>query len=412
MQRTSLIVGLLVLGPTATARAEGPLVNLPSKPADHVAKINALGDDSWLHLGAPAADPKWGRARGRSWTAKMPYAPDLGVAFLYGEGVHGWWNEKTGRYMDDLWAYDLNAHRWICLYPGADVKNLDLKLDENGFEVTTDGEPIPVAQMVHGYEAVAYDSDLKKFLFMPCPGGYDSILRKRRNQWLKGLDKTSRKPASPWFYDVATGKWERRAVDGAAPRSGFGDVLVYSSSQKKAFFQHGNQEVWLYDYAANKWTKKEPKGPQPPWGIDPTACLDTKRDRVVMGGGGYPVAKGPNALWFYDLKTDTWIDPKPKGQPCRGSNSYATNIATMTYDAASDVVLLNRHGGEAKERGLYVYDPESNGWTAGLRPFPKELRWQQVNGFYSPDLNVHVFHTAGDSRDDGVVWVYRYRRRR
>src|SRR5205809_5528423 len=216
MKRTSMIAGLLVLA--ATVRAdERPLANLPSKPAEHIAKIEALGVDSWLHLGPPAPDPKWGKARGRSWAAKMPYAPDLRVAFLYGEGVHGWWNEKTGRYMDDLWAYDLNAHRWICVYPGADVKNLDLKLDENGFEVTKDGEPIPVAQMGHAYEAVAYDSDLKKFLFMPCPAGYDAVLRKRRNEWLKGLDKTARKPASPWFYDVAAGKWERRAVDGSAP---------------------------------------------------------------------------------------------------------------------------------------------------------------------------------------------------
>jgi len=406
----SLPALLFVLTLSAQA-AEGPLAGLPSKPGEHLTKIAALGDDSWLHLGSPAADPKWGKARGRSWTAAMPYASDLGVAFLYGEGVHGWWNEKTGRYMDDLWAYDVNAHRWICVYPGADVKNLDLKLDENGFEVTKDGEPIPVAQMVHGYQAVAYDSDRKKFLFMPCPGGYDSILRKRRDTWLKGPDKKPAKPASPWYFDTATGKWERRAVEGGAPRSSFGDVLVYSSTLKQAFFQHANQEVWLYDYAANKWTKKTPRGPAPPWGIDPTACLDTKRDRVVMGGGSYPVAKGPNALWLYDLKTDAWIDPKPSGQPCRGSNSYATNIATMTYDAANDVALLNRHGGEARERGLYIYDPARNAWSGDLKPFPKDLRWQQVNAFYAPELGVHVFHTAGDSRDDGTIWVYRYRRK-
>ena len=32
------------------------------------------------------------------------------------------------------------------------------------------------------------------------------------------------------------------------------------------------------------------------------------------------------------------------------------------------------------------------------------------NGFYSPELNAHFFHIAGDSRDDGTIWVYRYKK--
>jgi hypothetical protein len=74
MKRISTLSLLLV---SATVRVEAPLANLPSQPAEHIAKIEALGDDSWLRPGEPAADPKWGRARGRSWTAKMPYAADL-----------------------------------------------------------------------------------------------------------------------------------------------------------------------------------------------------------------------------------------------------------------------------------------------------------------------------------------------
>src|SRR5262249_29733963 len=62
------------------AKRQGPLTELPSRPGAHVEKIKALGDDEWLDLGAPAADPKWGKARGRSWCAPMPYAPDLGGA--------------------------------------------------------------------------------------------------------------------------------------------------------------------------------------------------------------------------------------------------------------------------------------------------------------------------------------------
>src|SRR5271165_445635 len=78
---------------------KGPLAPLPSAPGPHIDKIKALADNTWLKLGAPAADAKWGKARGRSWAAIMPYAPELRAAFLYGEGVHGWYNKENNRYM-------------------------------------------------------------------------------------------------------------------------------------------------------------------------------------------------------------------------------------------------------------------------------------------------------------------------
>src|SRR5262245_58496785 len=136
------LVGAAALGgPRADAEAEtkrkGPLAGLPSKPSAHVAKIEALGDDEWLDLGPPARDPKWGKARGRSWTAPMPHAPDLGGAFLYGEGVHGY-TKPDGHYMDDLWLYDANAHRWACAYPGYDTKKPpDLAVSPDAVETST-----------------------------------------------------------------------------------------------------------------------------------------------------------------------------------------------------------------------------------------------------------------------------------
>src|SRR5262249_58606008 len=81
------LTGLLA-SPTHPAERDtptkGPLAGLPSKPGPHVARIKRLADHGWLSLGAPAPDKKWGKARGRSWTAKMPFAPDLGGAFLFG----------------------------------------------------------------------------------------------------------------------------------------------------------------------------------------------------------------------------------------------------------------------------------------------------------------------------------------
>src|SRR5262245_22175280 len=71
-----LVVGLgLLLAPAVFADEKpfkGPLAEVPSKPGPHIEKIKALGDNEWLNLGSPAPDPKWGKARGRSWSSNQP----------------------------------------------------------------------------------------------------------------------------------------------------------------------------------------------------------------------------------------------------------------------------------------------------------------------------------------------------
>src|SRR3954467_13906543 len=146
---TVLAAVLAVAAPWTGAEPEkkprGPLADFPSKPGPHVEKIKALGDNEWLKLGAPAADPKWGKARGSAWGAKaLILAPDRRGAFLYGEGVHAY-VKPDGHVMDDLWFYDINRHAWLCLHPGTDtktftqrVKDGQLLIDESG-QLTDDG---------------------------------------------------------------------------------------------------------------------------------------------------------------------------------------------------------------------------------------------------------------------------------
>ena len=402
---------LLLLGLSAWGQeAKGPLAGLPGAGGPQVERLRALGDNAWLELGAPAADPKWGRARGRSWTTIMPYAPELQGAFLFGEGVHGY-AKPDGRYMDDLWFYDVRGHRWICCYPGADRKTLDLKLNADGFEATAEGEPIPVASQVHGYQMNTYDVDRKRFMSMPNPHGYEKKALQQRATWFKPAPAD----ASPWVYETITGRWNRSRTGTPAPASGFGDTFHYVPSMKKAFFAHRSQEVAIYDPAANTWTKPNPSGPPPPFGIDATSCVDTKRERIYIGGGSYPVAPdGTNAFRIYDLKSNAWIDPKPKGSPCRGSNSYPTKNALMVYDPKHDVVLLvfhSHHDDKPEKLGIYVYDPEANGWAEEALPVPEKLGRDRKpkNGFYSPELNAIFIHSAGDSQDDGAIWAWRYK---
>jgi hypothetical protein len=342
----------------------------------------------------------------------MPLAPELGGAFLYGEGVHGY-AKPDGHYMDDLWFYDINAHRWVCCYPGADTKTLQLTVDHDGFETTREGARLPVAAQAHGYSMSTYDSQRKRFLAMPNLHDYWARALPQRKAWLKPAPAD----ASPWFFETMTGKWNRLRTATTAPRSSYGDTFLYVPSQKRAFFAHRNQEVWFYDTEKNVWESVKPEGPPPPFGIDATSCYDPKRERIYLGGGAYPVAPDSgHAFWAYDLKTNRWIDPKPRGKPCRGSNNYGTLNALMAYDPLSDRVLLlyhSYHYSTEDRMGIYVYDPNANAWDEKPLELPKGLRNRQVkNGFLDAARNAVFLHSAGDSRDDGTIWVYRYRKSR
>jgi hypothetical protein len=389
-----------------TAVAHGQPRLEPTVPGDHIDKLKNLPDNTWLDLGPPTPDPKFGKARGRAWGARTPYAQDLRGAFLAGEGVHGY-VKTDGHYMDDLWFYDLNAHQWNCLYSGADTKNLNLHLNDDGFETDENNHPLPVAQLVHSYENLTYDPDLHRFLFMPCPGDYwKKSLGLLRNRWLKDAPRITN--ASPWLYDAKAGHFDRFKTKSKSPPSGFGDVLIYIPTLKKTFFWH-HDGVWFYDAATNDWTDAHAQGKFPPFGIDPTAALDTRRNVIYIGGGSYPVVPADqNALWIFDLNTNGWRDPKPKNIP--GSNSYNTNISVMEYDTQNDKLLLFRHSaGDDKKHplGIFIYDPEKNEWSADTLPLPA-WRGQCKNAFYAPDLNVFIFHSANDSADDGSIWAYRY----
>src|SRR5262249_2239128 len=144
----------LLLG-QATYRKDrsGPLAGLPSAPGAHLDKVRALKDGEWVSLGSPTPDPKWGAARGRSWSAYMSYAPDLHAAFLIGMGQHNYLM-PDGRLQDDVCFYDVNAHRWIAAWPGTNtttflqrVKSGDLKLNDDGQLVDKEGHPAPLGMI-------------------------------------------------------------------------------------------------------------------------------------------------------------------------------------------------------------------------------------------------------------------------
>jgi hypothetical protein len=403
--------------PEAAVR-RGSLKDLPSKPTGaHLAKIKALGDNEWLDLGSPQADPKWGKARGRSWAPRAPYAPDLRGAFFFGEGPHGR-VKPDGHYMDDLWFYDIHQHRWICVYPGihAGEGYAKIRINEEGFEVGPDGYPLPIAQVGHAYCAVTYDTHRKCFMSAPTFQHYWKKAIKGRKEALDANRNrlVDKKHTSPWIYDTVEGNWD--CFKTRAPRAtcGAGAVLIYVPTVQKAFgYERWSSRMAWYDPQARNWAAIEPKGDRTPWHMDVNACYDSKRDRIYLGGGLWAkpaVKEGESALWAFDVKTETFSRLEPEVNPT--PTNYATNTAMMFYDSANDAVVLFYHRSKGKRvRRIYAYLPEENKWEV-VSENPPQLKRRgnpTWTGFYNPELNVHFMHVANDGRDNGTMWVYRYR---
>jgi Kelch motif len=409
-----------------TPKRRGPLAGLPSAPGPHIEKIKALGDDEWLDLGSPAADSRWGKGRGCSWGAKMPYAPDLHGAFLAGQGQHGF-IKPDGRY-DDFFFYDINAHRWICLYPGldtcsfaADVRKGGLKLNDDGQLADRDGQPVIYAYGGHSYQTHTYDTDLRKYVSFGGGSGLGGEQYSRQMAWDKEAkkllaeqqkSKPDRINGSPFSFNTATGKFERYPIDGLKPAGSFPNVFYLPT--KKSIWHYAGGPTLLGDGATRRWTDAHARGPTPP-GIDFGACYDSKRDHIYLCGGSYrgPYRKGEGKVYAYDVKSNTWSNLPDKGDI---PSCFDSNDACVHYDTANDRVITVIHpGGNIREAkagvvGVFAFDPETGAWGEGPAPLPAKMASGCWSGFYSPELNAHFFHVAGDSQDNGTMWVYRYKK--
>ena len=414
-------VAMLIVAWSASGQdtaKKGPLAEMPSKPGPHLDKIKALGDNQWVNLGAPAADPKWGKARGSSWGAKaLILAPDLRGAFLFGEGVHGY-VKPDGHSMDDLWFYDINAHAWLCLHPGTNtktftqrVKDKEFLIDDNGLLRDKDGQAIPVHTLVHAWGYLAYDSDRKKFAFISWSSNQLSRYflggEKLMDEGLKLLEEQmkGKKKAdfSPWFYDVASGKFERSTANNSMAVSAGGFPQFHYLPSKKQFFAVGSNTVAIFDPAKNQWSDAKPKGPAPK-GYDGPGCYDSKRNRIYRNDGDGSKGEG---LMAYDIESNTWTHLKPKGD---GPEAMSTNGAYYEYDPLLDLVVALQMRG--KTPGVFNYDPRANSWADPL-PFPADgpKFHFAANTCFDRELNAYFCHVAGDSNDNGVVWAYRYKKR-
>ncbi|MBL8024833.1 MAG: T9SS type A sorting domain-containing protein [Fibrobacteres bacterium] len=388
-----------------------PLAALPSAPGGHIDSIRAIGSNSWYNLGAPTGDPKWGRALGCAWGGRsIVFAPELRGGFRTGEGDHGY-VKSNGFGQDDYWFYDINGNRWICIYPGTDVRGFNdsvangaLRVDSNGQAVDRSNQPIPGHLHIHAWGNLTYDTDLKKFImiaggsfgryFMP---GLTTIGTGITQLEAQGLNKSGPK-FGPWAYNTLTGEFERELVTNS--RSGVGSFpSTYYIASQKEYFQGGADGVSFFNPTTRTWRNVSSPGTGPS-GYDFSGCVDAKHNRVYMGNN-------PNNFLYFDLNTQKWVRiANPMGYKFEFGSAYGA----LSYDSINDIVLIFDF---TNTKSTYIFEPETNRWISAI-PFPYEYKKVlKLNNapFYDNELGVHFIYTASDSRDDGIMWAYKLRDR-
>lgn len=413
------VLGLVcsVLGSSAQTssvaeRSRAPLKDLPSESGSHIAKILALENDTWMNLGPPEGDPKWGRARGRAWGGRaLVLAPELRGAFYFGEGVHAF-VKPDSHIMDDLWFYDINAHRWIAVYPGTNTANFsdkvkkgDFKVDRNGQIVDRNGHPVPVHTLIHAWNFLTYDSASRKFAFIAGRGfgryyiGNEAKMDEGLNLLEAQLAGKATPPMSPWFYDSVSGDFERYPVNMQTPDVGGFANFQYVES-RKLFFYGGSQGVAYFDAVKRNWFKANDTGPRPR-GYDHGGAYDNKRNRIYMGAGELDPT---GSFHVYDLNREAWSKPNQVGAP----TGFRTNEASIFYDSKNDVVTVFQYA----EKKIYTYDPNADVWSNRELPAKviASISYPSGGAFYDPELNVAFLYWAGDSADNGSMWAYRYKK--
>ena len=98
-----------------------------------------------------------------------------------------------------------------------------------------------------------------------------------------------------------------------------------------------------------------------------------------------------------------FYDRKPRSVPRGWVRRIRSSLKTLGPKVSATRML--------REYVEWAYDPAANAWADKPVALPEKMA-RCKNAFYDPELNAHFVHAANDSREDGSVWAYRYKRPR
>ncbi|MCW8131323.1 MAG: hypothetical protein KIS92_13320 [Planctomycetota bacterium] len=377
-----------------------------------LARIEALPENTWMKLPpfkvignldwlGPRADERARGPFGRSYCAKMLYAPERKRAIFFGGG-------HNVRRINDVWEYDLASNTWNCLR-GGDPWQKDTEewfreftMLKDGIVMTKTGGMVSVS---HQWDQVAYDPERRLALWvnsMPRSVNYSIKLDQPDNVVAKayGLSfeefskKLGKDSIHVWGYDLAKKEWTsiECLVSWKGPGNTTGGrsesgILKYMPDQKTLIFI--GHATLVRDASTGEW-KKVAGGPGT---YGASAAYDVANKQIVAIAGRKTLT--------YTIGQKGWKTAIEEG-PVAGNDA----ASALFFDPVSKHVLM--HTLPAKDGDtqppLWIYDPAKNAW---FDPKPQGDVPPVVGErllYIDEARNVLVYYNSRD------VYVYRYKR--
>lgn len=405
-------LALILQCATAQAGDAAPIKVEPELAPDKdlLAKIEALPENTWLKLPpikvignldwlGPRADERVRGPFGRSYCAKMLYAPERRRAVFFGGG-------HNVRRINDVWEYDLASNTWNCLRPADPPQtNTEEWFRENtmlkdGIIMTKNGGQVAVS---HQWDQIAYDPDRHLALWvnsMPRSVNYslklddpDNVAAKAYglsfDEFQKKLGKDS---IHVWGYDLVEKKWT--SVECVANWKGPGNttggrqesgILKYMPDKKTLVF-FGSAGMVMRDTSTGAWNKVAGG----PGSYGASAAYDVDAKQVVAISGSKTLT--------YSIGDKGWKTAIENG-PVPGSDS----ASALFYDPLSKKILMHTLR-KADEPTLWVYDSAKNEWTDPKPQGDLPVQIPERLLYFDEARNVLVYYNCRD------VYVYRFKK--
>lgn len=170
-----------------------------------------------------------------------------------------------------------------------------------------------------------------------------------------------------WSFDLATETWSELSVSGEKPVPRYGTSAIVDPVRERMVVSHGFSsgkrfdDTWGFDLVANRWANLTPGGARPLNRCLHDAILDPGSDRMLLFGGcssGYgPCPQGD--LWALDLVSNRWTELQPSGdRPAARSN------LRLNHDPAGDRMLMFGGGIPIAQDDLWEYELENDAWRS------------------------------------------------
>ena len=389
-------------------------------------RIVAMKDNTWLKLPTPAEHPI-----SRSSSPWMPYAPEAGVAILWGSSHSG--------YHNDVWTYNMSENLWremLTTEMSAAVDQRVLK-SKDGLLMTRLERPLAA----HQWGRMDYDPDRRVLWHLG--GNWQGIIGDietyKKNGWElrqegnpKIHQELTKKGPVLWQYSLKSNRWDQIYTEDTVRALKNADLIRYFPPLGRVIMTpsivqpNGKREQFkTYDPDTNKWEPldvvwepmDEDVSPYWVYGYSPIVYDAKLRALVfILSNGG---------TWLLDpiAKTMRQVVSKDNSPPANLDGP----VGSYVYDSASGTTLgifadvltyaahevLKKRGFPADRAFVLALDVDKNRWAIESPPangvLPSVDASRMVHHYYDPMHNATLIYRGPYNSSATETWVYRHK---